>query len=660
MRLMKRLVGGWTGWVALLALLLAPRPAAAGPIEDAETLAAKQRELIHVLQSDAPPQEKAITCKRLVIYGTAEAVPALAPLLADPHLASWARIALEAIPGDAPDAALREALGKLQGNLLVGVINSIAYRREAKAVDGLAAKLKDPEAAVAAAAAVALGRIGGSPAIAALEAALASAPAGEVRAAVAQGCVLAAEQALAQGDAATATRLYDTVRGAEVPKERLLEGIRGAILARGSAGLPLLLEQLRSTDKARFGIGLRTARELPGRDVTEALAAELGRTDSPRQTPLLLALADRQDDAVLPAVLHAAQSGPASLRIAAVGALARLGNGSCVPALIEAATGPDTELAQAAISTLAQLPGAEVDADLQTRLGQATGKTREVLIALAGQRRLEGALPLLAAAAEDSDAGVRGAAVATLGTLGHSEQAADLVKLLQKTANNQDRADLEKALLALSGRCGASCVPALLPLMRSEEPALRTIGLHALASAGGPEALAAVRAGLEDKEETVQDEAVRTLSTWPNSWPEDAGVAEPLLALAKSGKKLSYQVLGVRGYLQFVREDKKLSNEERVAKVKELLPVLQRPEEKRLALAAVANLPTAGALELLETATSDAAIAEDACAALVNLAGKDRPGIAREQRQRALQAVVEKSQRDATKQRAETLLQGLK
>ena len=40
---------------------------------------AKERELIAVLQSDAPPQDKAIPCKQLAIYGTAEAVPALAP-----------------------------------------------------------------------------------------------------------------------------------------------------------------------------------------------------------------------------------------------------------------------------------------------------------------------------------------------------------------------------------------------------------------------------------------------------------------------------------------------------------------------------------------------------------------------------------------------------
>ena len=115
----------------------------------------KESKLIAVLKSDAPPQDKAIPCKQLAIYGTKDAVPALAALLSNPDLASWARIALEAIPDPAVDDALRTAMGKLQGNLLVGVINSISYRRDANAVNGLVKKLKDPDSEVASAAGVA-------------------------------------------------------------------------------------------------------------------------------------------------------------------------------------------------------------------------------------------------------------------------------------------------------------------------------------------------------------------------------------------------------------------------------------------------------------------------------------------------------------------------
>jgi HEAT repeat protein len=637
-------------WCGVL-LLVVPSALAAGQAGDSQNPKERELKLIGVLQSDAPPAEKAITCKRLAIYGTEQAVPALAPLLADKELSSWARIALEAIPGPAADEALRKAMDNVQGRLLVGVINSISYRRDARAVDGLVARLKDSDADVASAAAVALGHIGGAQATKTLELSLADAPAG-VRSAVAEGCILCAERLLAEEKTAEAGKLYDTVRQANVPEQRMLEATRGAILARQSAGIPLLVEQLRSADKARFGIGLWTARELPGRNVTEALAAEMDRLGADRQPLLLLALADRNDEAVLPAVLKAAQSGSGKLRVTAVNVMARLGNASCVPVLLEAAAADEADLARAAKATLAGLPGRDVDADLLARLPQATGRTRQVLIELAGQRQMGAALPAILQSVEDADAGVRSAAVQATGALGADKQAADLVRLLQKTRSAKDRADIEKALLAISGRGGAACVPHLLPLLQSGDNALRMTGLHALAIAGGPEALTAVKAAVKDKEEAVQDEAVRTLSTWPNNWPGDAAVGEVLLTLAKSGTKVSHQVLGLRGYLQYVQSDTKLSDVAKVTKISEVLPLAQRPEEKRLVIAALGTIPAAGSLELLMTLADDPAVAEEACTALVSLASKDMPGASREQRQQALQTAVEKSTNGTTRRRA--------
>src|SRR5262249_23871305 len=101
--------------------------------EGTKISAEKEKELIAVLRSDAPKAEKAISCKKWAIDGSSAAVPELAKLLPDPQLSSWARIALEAIPGDAADEALRKATESLQDNLLVGVINSLGVRRDAKA-----------------------------------------------------------------------------------------------------------------------------------------------------------------------------------------------------------------------------------------------------------------------------------------------------------------------------------------------------------------------------------------------------------------------------------------------------------------------------------------------------------------------------------------------
>jgi HEAT repeat protein len=616
----------------------------------------KQSDLIAVLLSDAPKAEKAITCKRLAIYGDDQAVPALAPLLADQELASWARIALETIPGSAADAALRNALGKLQGRLLVGTINSIGVRHDVEAVDALVQKLDDTDADVASAAGVALGHIGGEQAAKALIKTLADAPVG-VRSAVAEGCILCAERFLAHNNTTEAIKLYDTVRQANVPDQRHLEAIRGAILARQSAGIPLLIEQLQSEDKKRLGIGLRTARELPGRDVTEALAAELTRLSPDRRPLLLLALADRNNDpTVLPTVLKEAQSSSMDLRITAIKILIRLGDVSCIPILLEAVTENDAELEQAAMETLFRLPGKDVDADLIARLPQAQGNLKRVLIQLAGQRQISEALPEVVSSLQNTDIEIRSAAIQTISILGQDPLAADLVNLLQKTKNSRERADIEKALLAISNRCGAKCISHLQPLTQSRDDELHIIGLHALAIIGGPEALASVKSAIASTEPSIQDEAVRILSTWPNNWPEDSEAGQALLSLATSAEKMPHQVLGLRGYLQYIRGNRKLSNEQKVADVKNIQSHIKRPEEKQMAIAVLGESPSANALELLTTLAEDPAVAEEVYSAMVLIAEQNISGITRDQRRQVLQTVAEKSTNDSIKQRAQKIL----
>ena len=618
-----------------------------------------QSELIAVLKSDASKAEKAVTCKQLAICGTEQSVPVIAPLLADEELSSWARIALEAIPGSAADTALRDALGKLEGRLLIGVINSIAVRRDVRAVDALTRKLDDANADVASAAAIALGHIGGEQATKALTQSLTDAPI-DVRSAVAQGCILCAEWYLARNGNDDAIELYDKVRRAEVPEQRQLEAIRGAILARGSAGIPLLIQQLRSSDKERLSIGLRTARELPGRDVTEALAAELDRLSPYRRPMLLLALADRKDSFVIPTVTKAAQSDQKNLRIMAINILINLGDVSCVPILLEAATEDDTELEEAAMETLVRLPGKEVDADLLARLSQAQDESKRILIVLAGQRQIGEARPAVTSSLYDTDAGIRKEAVRTIGIIGQEQQTADLVKLLQNTDGSSERADIRKSLLSISGRCGQKCIPYLRPLTRSSNNEFQMIGLRALAIIGGPEALSTVKSAIKSSEPAVQDEAVRILSTWPNNWPQDDEAGQALLVLATSAEKMSHQVLGLRGYFQYIRGSKKISSEQKVDVVKDMWSLIKRPEEKRGAVAVLGDVPSSSSLELLIKLAGDSAIAEEAYSAMVSVASRNIPGVSQDKRREVLQTVVDKSQNNGIRMRARRALRRIR
>ena len=394
--------------VALIVLCASPAIFA----DDQSAAKAKEQELIKALQS-GPPEEKAIACKQLAIYGSADAVPELAKLLPDEHLSSWSRIALEAIPGPAAGNALLKATESVHGLLLVGTINSIGVRRDVKALERLAELLKDQDAQVASASAVALGRVGNDAAAKILRASLQSTPEA-VRSAVAEGCILCAEQRMAEGKSEVAAAIYDEVRKADVPKQRKYEATRGAILARKADGIPLLVEQLRSPDNRAFQIGLVTARQLPGPQVADALATELTQSSPERAALLVSALMDRQDDVLPHAVLAAAQNGEKQVRLAAIGVIGRRGDATSVPILIAIATDNDADLAQAAQAALASLPGKPIDSEIVSRLHKAQAKELAALIQTVGQRRIN-ATSELVKALDQNDPAFRSAALTALG-----------------------------------------------------------------------------------------------------------------------------------------------------------------------------------------------------------------------------------------------------
>ncbi len=175
-----------------------------------------EAKLIAVLKSDAPLKEKADACRELSLVGTKAAVAPLAALLGEEKLSHLARYGLEPIPDPAVDEALRDALPKLKGRPLVGVIGSLGVRRDAKAVGPLAGLLKDSDADVAQAAARALGRIGGPDAVAALDAAFDKAPPAN-RPAVSEGLFRCAEHLAAHGHVAQALKICDRLNHPDAP-----------------------------------------------------------------------------------------------------------------------------------------------------------------------------------------------------------------------------------------------------------------------------------------------------------------------------------------------------------------------------------------------------------------------------------------------------------
>ncbi len=552
----------------------------------------KEKELIAVLRSDAPPQDKAIACKKLAIDGSGESVADLAKLLSDPQLASWSRIALEAIPGTAPDEALRKASESLEGRLLVGVLNSIGVRRDANAVEALTKRLSDKDEEVASAAAVALGRIGSAAAAKSLRPLLTSGPA-KVRSAAAEGCVLCAEQLHSAGKSADAIALYDEVRKAELPKQRIVEATRGAILARKDEGIPLLLEQFRSSDQKMFELALFTAREFPGSEVDKALATELAKATPERGALIVQAMADRKETVIVAAVSKAAGSGPKPVRLAAIKALSQVGDASSVDALLETAVDKDEDLALAAKATLADLPGEKVNAQIAAMLPNAKGKTYPLLIELVGQRRIE-ATPALLKAIDSSDKNVRSAALIALGETVSLKNLPVLITQAISPKNPDDAATAQQALKSASVRMPdrEACATELTAAFDKAPAASKILLLDILGDVGGEKALKTLGTAAKSNSPQLQDAGSRVLGKWAS-----LDAAPVLLDLAKTAPAAQFRNRALKGYISLARRFP-MPDEQRADMCQKAFDLCKEPVEQKLVLDVCRIQPSVETLKL--------------------------------------------------------------
>jgi len=179
---------------------------------------------------------KAIACKRLAVIGTKESVPPLAALLGDDRVSDYARDALESIPDPSADVALREALPRLKGLLLIGVISSIRRRRDSKAIEPLGKLIQGQDAAVAGAAALAVGEISGPAASKVLVRAL-GATKGAAREGVAGGVLLCADRMMAE-DREEALALLDRLSRPDIPHNVRIPAMHQQVTAAASLKRP--------------------------------------------------------------------------------------------------------------------------------------------------------------------------------------------------------------------------------------------------------------------------------------------------------------------------------------------------------------------------------------------------------------------------------------
>jgi HEAT repeat protein len=581
-------------------------------LNDAQERKRIEKRLIAVLGvPNATFECKQFVCRQLFTIGTSDSIPALVALLPDKDLSHMALYALGRMPGAEAATALRKGLTTLQGQPLIGVINCLGERGDPDSAAALIRLLKGNDAEVAMAAASALGKIGGDAAAAALAAVRPNADP-KLRAVVDDAWLRCADRFLALGDRAKAQAIYEAMYAPSEKKHLRAAALRGLIALGGDKAVSMVLAALSGGDAGPRAVALGYIREIPGAAATKAFAEQLPKLSPEVQALLLDALADRGDAAAGPAAVAATKSSDGRVRVAALRALAKLGDASSVALLGKSAAGADAAEADAARFSLSFLRGQGVDSAILDGLKDTDPKVRVELIKAIYSRRPAAALPALLKAAQDADVAVRQEAFKALGSLADEKTLPDLVGMLVKAKEEPERGALEKAVMTIAGKvkdeqARTSAVLAAVPTASGPGKAAL---LRILARFGGDKPLEAVRGALKDPDPQVQDAAIRSLADWP-----DAAPADTLLDIAKTAPNETHRVLALRGYVRLIALPGDRPVSDVLKRFEDTLRLATRVEDKKLVLAAVADVHHPDALKLLEPYIADAALRAEAEAA---------------------------------------------
>ena len=546
-------------------------------------------ELLKVIQSNETLEvDRANAFEKIGDIASEDAVEPLAGFLSDKKWSHYARFALQKMDGKDVTAALFQSLDALEGDLKLGVIDTIGRRRDPIAVSRLAKLLTHNDAKVAAAAAIALGAIGTTDAAAALTEALSSEKDPRRRESLASSLLIVGQQLAKTGNTQAAIGLFDRLRNAELPKRYRIGATQSAMLARGDGAVDLMVEQLTSSDREFFQTGLAVSRVLPGGQATKALTDSLKTESLPnRQVLLILALKDRGDNQALRAILESLESDSAAVQLAAIEAIGTLGDDSSVPILLSAANATNTD---AVLGALVALKGSGVNAALMK--AAELPDTSTVAVKALGQRRANEAVPLLFELSKADSAAISQEAIVALGMAATQERFLDLFALL-KTAKSPDRrAAIQMAIEAAVFRSTQPdvCTEALGAMIPSSSGADREFLFEQIRTAGGAKAVALMRGFATGSDAALQDAATKTLGRWLS-----ADAAPVLLQVAQEDGKYANRALA--GYIRIFRQFE-LPESERLAMAAQALKVASRTNERNAAIDAMTRFPCVGTFEL--------------------------------------------------------------
>lgn len=544
------------------------KPAGYHPIE--------MKLLAALAKPDATYAAKKFICEQLRIVGSPASIGALVNLLGDEQTAPLARFALDALPGDAVDKSLLQALTTATGKSQLGLIQTLGARRYEKATLPLKDLLGSTDTALVTATLNALAHISGGRAVSILKTTRVAPELEPLR----QRALMDAAFGLVEAGNKGALGIFEDEFKSGTSLPAIIAALNGIVACRGAEALPTVIGALNAQVPKLALAAAQTAQRLDGAAVTKELCAALPGLIPAVQVALVRSLALRGDKAALPAVKALLTAPTDAVKAEAALALEKVGDSSVVPDLITLATA-DGEVAAAAQQSLGRINAAGVNEAMAKMLDDTDAKKVRVAALTLKARADRSIMPRLLKMAASDKGDVRGIGLDALdGFAGLSELNA-LLALLDTT---KDRDKLVSVIWKATAAVGTD-EDRFLKLWNSgsKHPA----ALISLASvAGTTKTLQIATTAAKADDAALKEAAARTLF----GWKKDVAT-ESVVEIVKTTSDPKLKILGARAVVRWVTDRHcNWKPQKKIETLEQLQPSLTRPEDKKLVADAIENV----------------------------------------------------------------------
>jgi HEAT repeat protein len=640
------------------------------PLSEIEALVTQTTNVAHkkemaqrlavLLELDTSFAAKQFICQQLRVIGSEEQLPVLRNLLMEEETTDIAIFALATIQSPKVDEMLRNSLPDLNSNSRPGVINTLGERRDDKSVQVLAPFLSENSRPLAEAAALALGKIGTREAGSEIKKAMDKST-GELQSTLIKNYLMCAQNMVARGNTEDALSIFRDLAEFK-DNERIRMAANHSLVVFGQAdAVNYVAKAIKSGDRIVRRLAMRTVVETSGKDDTKKFCELVSELPSKYQSLLIMALSDRNDPEALSTIVDYAGSNDQEVKIAALRAIANLGDETVVHLLLEESAGAGHDEVEAARMSLYRSKGSKVDTKIIEMSTNENDNIRLEATKALRVRNVIDATPYLIKLVADKDERIRIESWNGLSELGSEKDLASMISSWIQLSNPTEIQVAEEAVVSVFRNSSSKNLPtADISAAIESEPGMdiQISLINALGRIGDPNSLSQLRDLVKSEDSDIRYAAIRALSLWPTDEP-----IRDLRQVVETSTIETEKIVALRGYIQLLALELIHEKPGIVSLYNDAMNLAWRSEEKKMVLAGYAQIYHIESLKAVEPYIGDDNLDMEAMAAALNICDRlTEDDLDEEEREiiiRVLKMISENNQVDTMKEEASEILSRL-